>query len=127
MHMNESRRPKGVLIVAVTVIVFGLGEVWVGWSGNYLGILSTRMPTSAVTAIVGMFYILGGVALLITPRTWGTVLSLIFIGAEVLGRIYLVIVGVAPRRGADLTKIVVGGVIAVGFMLYIGLRSFRRG
>lgn len=40
MNMNESRRPKGVLIVAVTVIVFGLGEVWVGWSGNYLGILS---------------------------------------------------------------------------------------
>ncbi len=86
-----------------------------------------RDPISAVTAIVGMFYILGGVALLITPRTRGTVLSLIFIGAEVLGRIYLVIAGVAPRRGADLAKIVLGGPIAVGFMLYIGLRSFRRG
>ena len=84
------------------------------------------MPTSIATAIVGMFYIFGGSALLITPRTWGTVLSLIFICAEVLGRIYLVIVGVAPRRGADFAKIVLGGVIAVGFMLYIGLRSFRR-
>ena len=51
---------------------------------------------------------------------------MIFICAEVLGRIYLVIVGVAPRRGVDFAKIVLGGVIAVGFMLYIGLRSFRR-
>ncbi len=124
--MNVPRRPRGVLVVAVIVIVFGLGEVWVGWSGNYLGILSTRMPTSAATAIVGLLYILGGVALLITRRTSGTVLSLIFIGAEVLGRVYLVHVGVAPQRGADLCKIVLGGIFAVGFMLYISLRSFRR-
>ena len=67
-----------------------------------------------------------GLALLITRRTWGTVLSLIFIGAEVLGRIDLILVGVASRRGSDLVKIVIGGVIAVGFMLYIGLRSFSR-
>ena len=124
--MTTPRRPKGVLIVAVTVIVFGLGEVWVGWSGNYLGILSNRMPPSLAAAVVGLFYILGGVALLITRRTWGTVLSLVFIGAEVLGRVYLVLAGVAPRTGADLFKIVVGGVIAIGFMLYIGSRSFRR-
>ena len=126
VKLDAAARPKGVLIVAVTLIVFGLGEVWVGWSGNYLGILSTRMPRSAATAVVGMFYILGGVALLSTRRTWGTVLGLVFIGLEVLGRIYLVAVGIAPRKGGDLFKIVVGGVIAVGFMLYIALRSFRR-
>lgn len=124
--MTAPRRPNGVLIVAVIVIVFGLGEVWVGWSGNYLGILSTRMATSMATAVVGLFYILGGVALLVTRRMWGTILSLVFISAEVLGRIYLVLVGIAPRRGPDMLKIVVGGVIAVGFMLYIGARSFRR-
>lgn len=125
-NVKAPRRPRGVLIVAVIVIVFGLGEVWVGWSGNYLGILSTRLPTSAATVVVGLFYVLGGVALLVTRRTWGTVLSLTFIGLEVLGRIYLVLVGVAPRKGADFFKIIVGGVIAVGFMLYISSRSFRR-
>lgn len=124
--MKMPRRPKGVLIVAAIVIVFGLGEVWVGWKGNYLNILSTRLPASAATAVVGLFYILGGAALLFTRRTWGTVVSLIFIAAEVLGRVYLVLTGIAPRAGQDFFKIVVGGLIAVGFMLYIGLRSFRR-
>ena len=51
---------------------------------------------------------------------------MIFIAAEVLGRVYLLFVGIAPRTGRDFFKIVVGGLIAVGFMLYIGLRSFRR-
>jgi hypothetical protein len=71
------------------------------------------------------FYMLGGLALLITRRLWGTVLSLVFIGAEVLGRVYLLQTGAAPRSGADSLKIFVGGVIAVGFMLYISLRSFK--
>jgi hypothetical protein len=47
------------------------------------------------------FYMLGGLALLITRRLWGTVLSLVFIGAEVLGRVYLLQTGAAPRSGAD--------------------------
>jgi hypothetical protein len=37
-------------------------------------------------------------------------LSLIFIGCEVLGRAYLVATGVAPARGPDLVKIVIGGI-----------------
>ncbi len=41
-----------------------------------------------------------------------------------MGRVYLVQVGIAPSSGADLFKIVVGGVIAVGFIVYVGLRSF---
>ncbi len=59
-----------------------------------------------------------------TRRTWGTIVSLILVGAEVMGRVYLVQVGIAPSSGADLFKIVVGGVIAVGFIVYVGLRSF---
>ena len=123
---DKQKRPRGVLIVAAAVIVFGLGEVWVGWKGNYLGILSTRLPTSAATAVVGMFYVQAGITLLSTRRRWGTVLGLLFIAAEVAGRVYLVMAGVAPHSGGDFSKIVVGGLIAMGFMLYIGLRSFRR-
>ena len=125
--MKVARRPTGVIAVAIIVIIFGLGEIWVGLFGNYLGILSKSMPASVATQIVGAFYSLGGVALLITRRAWGTFLSLFFIGAEVLGRVYLVAVGVAPSRGADLLKILIGGMIAIGFMVYIGLRSFSKG
>lgn len=121
--MADPKRPRGVSIVAVVVMLFGLGEMWVGLKGNYLGILARSLQPSGATAVVGLFYVLGGIALLITRRTWGTALSLMFIAAEVLGRGYLVWAGVAPRTGPDLLKIVIGGLIAVGFMLYIGLRS----
>jgi uncharacterized membrane protein len=117
------RRPRDILVLAVILIIFGLGEIWVGFFGNYLGILSKSIPPSVSTAIVGFFYCLGGLMLLITRRPWGTTLSLIFIGCEVLGRAYLVAIGVAPARGPDLVKIVIGGLIAVGFMVYIGLRT----
>lgn len=121
---KSPRRPTGVLVVAILVIVFGLGEIWVGLFGNYLGILSKNMHPSAATVIVGGFYSVAGAALLITRRAWGTFLSLFFIAAEVFGRVYLVVVGVAPSRGADLFKIIIGGIIAIGFMMYIGWRSF---
>jgi hypothetical protein len=52
---------------------------------------------------------------------WGAVLSITFIGAEILGRIYLVMTGVAPSTGADAVKIVVAGAIALGLLVYIGL------
>jgi Na+-translocating ferredoxin:NAD+ oxidoreductase RnfD subunit len=58
------------------------------------------------------------------PGKWGAVLSLIFTGAEVLGRFFLVMTGVAPSRGPDLAKIIVGAVIAVCVMIYIGWQYF---
>lgn len=117
------RRPRDILVLAAILIIFGLGEIWVGFFGNYLGILSKSIPPSVATAIVGFFYCLGGLMLLITRRPWGTTLSLIFIGCEVLGRAYLVAIGIAPARGPDLVKIIIGGLIAIGFMVYIGLRT----
>lgn len=117
------RRPTDILVLAVILIIFGLGEIWVGFFGNYLGILSKSIPPSVATAVVGFFYCLGGFMLLITRRSWGTILSLIFVGCEVLGRAYLVVIGVAPAKGPDLVKIIIGGLIAVGFMGYIGLRT----
>lgn len=123
---HPTGRPKDVLVLALILIVFGAGEVWVGLFGNYLGILSKALQPSAATAVVGSFYCLAGVMLLITRRRWGAILSLIFIGLEVLGRAYLVLIGVAPASGPDLVKIIIGGVIAVGFMFYIGLRCLDR-
>jgi len=119
------RRPADILILAVILIIFGLGEVWVGAFGNYLGILARSIPPSAATAIVGAFYCIAGLMLLVTRRAWGTILSLVFIGCEALGRVYLVAIGIAPSHGPDLTKIVIGGLIAIGFMVYLGWRGFR--
>lgn len=118
------KRPADIRAIAVILIVFGLGEIWVGFFGNYLGILAKSIPPSIATAVVGSFYCLAGLFLLVTRRKWGAILCLIFISCEVLGRAYLVWLGVAPGRGPDLVKIIIGGMIAIAFMLYISWRSF---
>ncbi len=119
--MNQNR-PIGITIVAVFAIIAGLGEIVVGFTGNYLGILSKSIAPAFSTAMVGAFYSLGGLSLLITRKKWGAVLSIIFIGAEILGRVYLVMTGIAPSNGTDAVKIVVGGAIALTLVLYIGLK-----
>ena len=109
-----------MLALGLILILFGLGEVVVGFTGNYLGILAHSLKPSVIVGIVGMFYVLSGVFLLITKRKWGAAGSMAFIFAEIVGRIYLVTTHEAPSGGRDLSKIVVGGVIALGFIAYIG-------
>ena len=110
-----------VLAVGLFAVIAGAGEVVVGLRGNYLGILNRSMPPSLTTVVVGAFYILGGASIL-TLRKWGAALGIAFIGAEIAGRIYLVTTGLAPSSGADFTKIVVGGAIALVVIGYIASR-----
>ena len=84
-------------------------------------ILSMSIAPAFSTGIIGAFYSLGGLSLLITRKKWGAAFSITFIGAEILGRIYLVMTGIAPSTGADAVKIVVGGAIALALLVYIGL------
>ena len=93
-----------------------------GITGNYLGILSRDIEPSFSTAVIGAFYSLGGLSLL-TMKKWGAVLGNVFITAEILGRVYLVMAGIAPSKGGDVVKIVVGGVMALSaVILYVGLQ-----
>jgi hypothetical protein len=118
------KRPLGVIIAAVFAIFCGLGEIAVGMTGNYLGILSRSIEPSFSATVVGAFYGLGGLSLLVTRRKWGAALSIVFVAAEILGRVYLVMVGIAPSSGIDLIKIVVGGALALALIIYVGWRSF---
>ena len=52
-------------------------------------------------------------------KKWGAALGILFIGAEILGRVYLVTTGIAPSNGPDAIKIVIGGAIALALILYI--------
>jgi hypothetical protein len=86
----------GILVVGLLAAIAGIGEIVVGFTGNYLGILSHAIAPSMATAIIGALYSLGGLFIL-TMRKWGAAIGVICIGAEVLGRIYLVATGIAPR------------------------------
>lgn len=54
-----------------------------------------------------------------TGKKWGALVGILFVSAEILGRVYLVMAGIAPSRGGDLVKIVVGGAIALAVILYV--------
>ena len=62
----QAKRDFGVLIVGALAAVAGIGEVVVGITGNYLGILFRLIAPP----IVRVFYSLGGLFIL-TQRKWG--------------------------------------------------------
>ena len=115
---GEQGRGWGIVAAGVFAIAAGLGEIIVGITGNYLGILSKPLEPSAVTALVGACYSLGG-AFILTSKKWGAALGMALIAAEILGRIYLVATGVAPRSGPDAIKIAVGTAIALALIGYV--------
>jgi len=77
-----------------------------------------------VTALVGACYGLGG-AFILTSKKWGAALGMALIGAEILGRIYLVTTGVAPNSGPDAIKIAVGAAIALALIGYVASQWIR--
>jgi hypothetical protein len=119
-------RSWGVVAAGVFAIVAGLGEITAGVTGNYLGILSKPLEPSAMTALVGACYSLGG-AFILTSTKWAAALGMALIAAEILGRIYLVATGVAPASGPDAIKIAVGAAIALALIGYVASqwRRFR--
>jgi len=115
-----------MVAAGVFAVVAGVGEVIVGFTGNFLGSLSKPLEPSAMTALIGACYCLGG-AFILTSKKWGAALGIAFIAAEILGRIYLVATGVAPSSGPDAIKIAVGAAIALALIGYVAsrLRQFR--
>lgn len=93
----------------------------VGFTGNFLGILSKAIPPSYATVAVGAFYSLAGLSLL-TMKKSGAGLTVAFLSAEVVGRIYLVVTGIAPSKGEDAVKILIGGLIALAIIVYVGVQ-----
>ena len=89
------------------------------WCGKFLGILSKPIPPSIATVVVGVFYSLAGLSLL-TMKKWGAALGIVFLSAEILGRMYLVLKRIAPFKGEDAVKILVGGLIALALIVYVG-------
>lgn len=125
MRPPAGRRPLGILIVGLFAFIAGIGEVIVGFTGNYLGILAHSIPPSIATAVVGAFYSVGGLFLLFVRRKWGAIIGVLFIGAEILGRAYLILAGIAPAVGADAIKILVGALIAAAIIIYV-LTQWKR-
>jgi hypothetical protein len=120
-QLKPSVRPRGVLIAAALMVVFGIAEVTTGFTGHFVGGISVATSTeyTVAAAATGSCYSLAGVFVL-TMRRWGAGLGITFLCAELLGRIYLVWAGLYPLSGIDESSFFAGSIIAVLFVLYIG-------
>jgi hypothetical protein len=117
---RTSAKPKrtGIAIVCGYCFFAGLSEIWVGITGNWMGLLSQPLKPSFRTGLVGTFYVAAAISLL-SKRRAGTLLGIVFVLLEVLGRVHLVRIGLYPSRGPDLAKMVVGGAIAILIVVYL--------
>ena len=126
--MNQ-KRPWGIMLVAVLMIIFGLAEVATGFTHNFLGLISTTdlMLATYGAATVGALYAIGGL-LLLTMKKWAAWLAMVCLVLVIVGRIVLVLTGLYPLTSflQDIS-IIIGTALAIIFAIYIGLKwkSFR--
>ena len=118
IEKTKSGSRVGIALVGAFATIAGIGEIIVGLTGNYLGILTHSIPPATSTIIIGAFYSPGGLSIL-TMRKLGAALGIFFIACEVLGRLYRLMIGIAPSTGGDALKIVIGGVIALAVIGYV--------
>ena len=128
MEAVNQGRPRGIIIVAFLMILFGLAEVVTGFTHNFFGITTSQVTIFTYSAAaIGAFYVVAGL-LILTMRKWAAALAIMLLGADIIGRVALVVVGLYPIDSLKNTLgIIAGTVIAVIFAIYIGWKwkSFR--
>jgi len=121
-------RPRGLTIVAVLMILFGLSEVMTAFTHTFIGLSTSRGTFSTVAvAAIGTFYAVAG-ALILTMREWAAALALLLLAAVIVGRVAVTVTGIYPLTSfAQTAGIVVGTLIAAHFALYVSSKwaSFR--
>lgn len=113
-------RPRGIILVAVLMILFGLAEVTTGFTHRFFGISTSNAAVfQYAAAAIGGFYVAGGF-LILTMRKWAAALAIIFLIADIGGRFALVLTGLYPLGSLQqILAIVAGTAIAVAFAIYI--------
>lgn len=127
-QQKKYSRPKGIIIASILMVIFGIAEISTGFRHSFFGITASQSIWFTVSGVaLGAFYLVAGL-LTLTMKKWGAMLAIIFLVADILGRITLVITGLYPINSLENTfSIVAGTVIAGVFAVYIVLKwkSFR--
>ena len=120
MNGNQTKRPMGILLASVLMVLFGLAEVATAFSHSFFGIATSQMSAEDYSsALIGSFYVLAGLFVL-TMKKWGANLTILFLIADILGRLGLVVSGLYPLNTVENTfGIVTGTIIAFVFLAYI--------
>jgi hypothetical protein len=120
---EKATRPRGIIVVALLMILFGLAEIATGFSHNFIGLVTSHAGFATSLGIaLGSFYFIGGLLILVKKK-WAAILAIVFLGGDVLGRITMVLTGLYPVNSFLQTfAIVVGTSLAVFFAVYIGMK-----
>jgi hypothetical protein len=122
------RRPAGITIVSILTILFGLAEVVTAFTHEFLGIATSDIAVFTVSAaVIGVLYVAAGL-LILTMRKFAAAIAILLLGADIAGRIALVVLGLYPMTSFKQSfAIVVGTTIAAVFAVYVGSkwRVFR--
>ncbi len=128
MQTVNRARPWGIIIVACLMILFGLAEVVTAFTHNFFGItISSVAIFTYSSAAIGVFYAAAGL-LILTMKKWAAALAIVLLGADIVGRVALVLTGLYPTDSLKNTfSIVAGTVIVALFAIYIRWKwkSFR--
>src|ERR1019366_4285738 len=125
MNFVKRSRPRGVIVVAFLMILFGLAEVVTGFTHQFFGVMMANGATSAYAgASIGVLYAAAGLLVLIM-RKWAATLAIACLAADVVGRVAMVFTGLYPVDSpAQTFAIVTGTAIVVAFAISI-LSSWR--
>ncbi len=120
---RKQLRPKGIIIASVLMVIFGIAEIYAGFSHSFFGITTSQSILFTVSGTaIGVFYLVAGL-LTLTMKKLGAILAIALLVADIFGRIILVIAGLYPINTYENTfSIVAGTVIAGLFAIYIGLK-----
>ena len=125
--VNRSR-PFGIIVAAAFTVLAGLAEVVTGFTHNFFGITTSSVTVFTYSAaVIGLFYLAAGL-LILTMRRWAAATALVLLGADIVGRLVLVVTGLYPTDSLKNTLSVIAGTVLVALVaLYIGWKwkSFR--
>jgi hypothetical protein len=125
---NKRMRPMGITVVALLMILFGLAEVITGFTHSFFGISTSQAIIFTYSAAaIGLFYVGAGL-LIMTMKRWAAALAILLLGADIVGRITLVVTGLYPLNSPEqIIGIILGTAIAAIFAIYIGSKwnSFK--
>ncbi len=118
---NKGELTRGITVIAILMILFGLIEVVTAFTHSFLGITTSQAVIFTYSAIaIGAFYAGAGL-LILTMKKWAAALAIILLMADIIGRIALVITGLYPLNSNEqIIGIISGTVIAAIFAIYIG-------
>ncbi len=120
--MNH-RRPRGIFIVALLMIVFGLAEVYTGLTHSFFNISTAKVETSVYAgAAIGFLYAAAGL-LILSMKRWAAALAIFLLIVDIIGRIAMVVMGLYPVDSLkQILAMFLGTSIVALFAIYISMR-----